>query len=69
MLLRHEKEKKREYNRRVMNIEHDTFTPLDFSVSDVLCKECSMFHTQMTEKIAKKYNESYEKIITVTRCK
>ena len=64
MLLRHEKEKKREYNRRVMNIEHDTCTPLD-----VLCKECSMFHTQMTEKIAKKYNESYEKIITVTRCK
>ena len=28
VLLRHEKEKKREYNRRIMNIENGTFTPL-----------------------------------------
>ena len=69
VLLRHEKEKNREYNRRVMNIEHGTFTPLVFSVSGVLGKECSMFHKHMVEKIAKKINESYEKVITVIRCK
>ena len=69
VLLRHEKEKKREYNRRVMNIEHGTFTPLLFSVSGVLSKECSMFHKHMAEKIAKKFNESYEKVITVIRYK
>ena len=69
VLLRHEKEKNREYNRRVMNIEHGTFTPLVFSVSGVLGKECSMFHKHMAEKIAKKINESYEKVITVIRCK
>ena len=28
-----------------------------------------MFHKRMTEKIAKKFNESYEKVITVKRCK
>ena len=56
VLLRHEKEKNREYNRRVMNIEHGTFTPLVFSVSGVLGKECSMFHKHMAEKIAKKIN-------------
>ena len=69
MLLRQEKEKKREYNRQIMNIEHRTFIPLVFSVSGVLGKECSMFHKHMVEKIAKKINESYEKVITVIRCK
>ena len=53
MLLKHEKEKKREYNGRIMNIKHDTFTSLVFSVSGVLGKECSMFHKHMAEKIAK----------------
>ena len=66
---RHEKEKKREYNSRIMNIEHGTFTPLVFWVSGLLGKECSMFHQHMAEKIAKKTNESYEKVITVIRCK
>ena len=27
------------------------------------------FHKNMAEKIAKKFNESYEKVITVIRCK
>ena len=69
VLLRHEKEKKRQYNRRIMNLEHGIFTPLLFSVSGVLSKECSMFHKHMAEKIAKKFNESYEKVITVIRYK
>ena len=30
VLLRYEKEKRPEYNRRIMNIEHCTFTPLVF---------------------------------------
>ena len=69
VLLRHEKGKKPENTRRIMNIEHGTFTPLVFSVSGVLGKECSMFHKHMAEKIAKKFNQSYEKVITVIRCK
>ena len=69
MLLRHEKEKKREYNRRIMNITHGAFTPLVFSVSGVLGKECSMFHKYLAEEIAKKIYESDEKVITVIRCK
>ena len=40
VLLRHEKETKREYNRRIMYIEHGAFTLLVFSVSGVLSKEC-----------------------------
>ena len=30
VLKKHEQEKKRNYNRRIMNIEHGTFTPLFF---------------------------------------
>ena len=44
VLKRHEHEKKRNYNRRIMNIEHGTFTPLFFSVSGGMVKECLMFH-------------------------
>ena len=29
----------------------------------------NMFHKHIAEKIAKKFNESYEKVITVIRCK
>ena len=52
-----------------MNTEHGTFTPLVFSVNDVLGKECSMFHKRVAQKIAKKINESYEKVNTVIICK
>ena len=52
-----------------MNIEHDTLAPLALSVSGVLGRECSICFINMTEKIAKKFNESYEKVITVIRCK
>ena len=36
VLLNHEKEKKREYNNRIMNIEYNTFTPLVFLGSSLL---------------------------------
>ena len=53
-----------------MNIVHGTFTRLGFFFfCGVLGKECSLFHKHMAEKIAKKLNESYEKVITVIRCK
>ena len=49
--------------------EYGVFTPLVFSVTGVLGKECSIFHKHIAEKIAKKFNESNEKVITVIRCK
>ena len=68
-LERHEREKKRHYNHRIMNIEHGTFTPLVFSVTGVMGKECSMFHKHMAEKISKKTEEKYSDIINVLKCK
>ena len=44
---KHEQQRKRNYNRRIMNIEHGT--PLFFSVSGGMGKECSMFHKHIAE--------------------
>ena len=52
-----------------MNIEHGTFTPLVFSVTGGMSKECSMFRKHTAERLAIKTGESYEKIISTMRCK
>ena len=69
VLKKHGQEKKRNYNRRIMNIEHGTFTPLLVSVSGGMGKECSMFHKHVAERLAVKTGERYEKIISTIRCK
>ena len=69
VLEKHEQEKKRNYNRRVMEVEHGTFTPLVFAVSGGMGKECSMFHRHVAEKIATKTGERYGKVICTIRCK
>ena len=52
-----------------MNIEHGTFTPLVFSVTGVMGKECSMFHKHIADKISKKNDENYSNVINVIKCK
>ena len=63
MLLIHEKEKQREYDRQIMSIEHGTFTPIVFSVSGVLGKKCSMFHKHVAYKKAKKIMKVMKKLL------
>ena len=69
VLKKHEQEKKRNYNRRIMDTDHVTFTLLVFSVSGGMGKECSMFHKHVAERLAIKTGERYEKIISTIRCK
>ena len=69
VLEKHEREKKRQYNNRIMNVEHGTFTPLVFSVTGVMGKECSTFHKHIAEKIAAKTEQRYNDVISVIRCK
>ena len=54
VLGKQEREKKRQYKNRIMNIEHGTITPLVFSVTGVLGKECSVFHKHIADKIVRK---------------
>ena len=54
ILKKHEKEKKRAYNSRIINVEHGTFTPLVFSLTGGEGPETSMFHKHIAQKIANK---------------
>ena len=66
---KHEAEKKREYNQRIMRVEHGTFTPLVFSLNGVMAPECERFHKHIAQRIAEKTGERYSNIVTMIRCK
>ena len=67
ILKKHEQEKKREYNRRIMEVEHGTFTPLTFTTTGVMGHECSKFHKALAEKISLKRDERYEDVMRYLR--
>ena len=52
-----------------MNVEHGDFTPLVFSLTGGEGPGTSMFHKHITQKIANKTKEQYEKVQTLIRCK
>ena len=65
----HENEKKRQYNKRVMEIEHGTFTPIVLSIKGVMGKECQVFHKALAEKLSNKSGDSYEEVTRLVRVK
>ena len=69
VLKKHETEKKKKYNRRVMEVEHGSFTPLVFTTSGVMSHECSKFHKALAEKISTKKDERYDTIMRYLRVK
>ena len=66
---KHEAEKKRMYNDRVINVEHGTFTPLIFSLNGVMSPECERFHKYLAQKIACKSGQKYSKVMNLIRTK
>ena len=61
---KHENEKKRKYNDRamscndrVMNNEHDSFTPFVYSINERMSEECTIYHKHLAEKIASKTDQ------------
>ena len=65
----HENEKKRSYSRRVLDIEHGSFTPLVFTSTGRMGPECLRFHSRLAELIANKKGEHYSRTISWTRAK
>ena len=49
-----EKEKKRTYAQRVLDVEHGTFTPLVFSCFGGMSRECTRFYQRLAELLSKK---------------
>ena len=58
ILQKHEKETKRNFNERIMQVEHGTFTPLVFSVNGGVGPEAEVFHKHIADRIAEKARKS-----------
>ena len=52
VLKKHEQDTKRNYNRRIINIKHGTFTLMFFPVFGDMVKECKIFHKNVAEGVA-----------------
>ena len=65
----HENEKKRSYSRRVLDIEHGSFTPLVFTSTGGMGPECLRFHSRLAELIADKNGEHYSRTISWIRAR
>jgi hypothetical protein len=69
ILRKHEEEKKREYNERVMQIEQGTFTPLVFTTTGSMGPECLQFRKSLAENHSNKSGERYSDVMSFNRCK
>ena len=64
-----EEEKKRKYAERVNEIEHGTFTPLVFTTTGEMSKECKTYHSRLAELIANTKGEQYHTTAAWIRAK
>ena len=69
ILRKHEQAKKRAYNKRVMEVEHGSFTPLIFTTTGVMGHECSVYHKNLAQKISEKKDEQYSEVMRYLRVK
>ncbi|PFX12944.1 Angiopoietin-related protein 3 [Stylophora pistillata] len=65
----HENDKKRLYSRRVLDVEHGSFTPLVFTTTGGMGMECIRYHSRLAELIAAKKGERYSQTISWIRAK
>ena len=67
--LNNEREKKRAYNERIINVEHGSFNPLVFSCVGGMSQECGSFFKRLTSMIADKRNDLYSEVSKSLRTK
>ena len=66
---RHELEKRRLYEDRVIQVEHGCFTPLVFSTSGSMGPSASIFYKRLASRLAAKRNATYSSVLSWIRCK
>ena len=66
-LKRHEDEKKRCYNERVLEVEQSCFSPLVFSVTGALGNEAEKFYRNLARLLADKTKQAYADTIRYIR--
>ena len=65
----HENEKKRQYSRRVLEVEQGTFSPLVFTSTGGMADECKRFHSRLAELLALKKGDDNATTISWIRAK
>ena len=65
---KHENEKKRSYARRILEVEHSSFTPLVFSVTGGMAPECTLFYKCLATLLAEKDGGKYSDDLAWLRC-
>ena len=63
----HEKEKKREYNVRILEVEKGSFTPMVFLTTGGAGPEANKHHNRIAQLIAAKKKEEYSEVISYIR--
>ena len=64
-----EKEKKRKYNQRVLEVEQGSFTPLVFNAMGGMGREAQAFYKRLAQQIADKKKSDYQTTATCIRRK
>ena len=54
-----EREKKRQYNERILEVEHGSFTPWAVTALGGMGREASKFYSRLSESIAERRKERY----------
>ena len=62
-----EKEKKRTYNQRIIQVEKASFTPLVFTTSGGMGPECTRYHKKVAQLISRKTKEEYSQVMNHLR--
>ena len=62
------KTKKRQYEERVRNVEHGTFTPLVFSAAGGMGPITITFYKRLASLLSEKLHQSYNQTILWLRC-
>ena len=66
---RHELEKKRQYEQRVREVEHSTFTPLVLSSTGGMGKSATTFYKRLSSMLSEKRDVPYSTMIGWVRCR
>ena len=67
LYIRHEREKKRMYNDRILQVEKGSFSPLIFSTTGGMGPESTRFHKRVAELISAKRGEQYNDVVNHIR--
>ena len=66
---KNEQEKKRAYDQRIREVEHESFSPLVFSTSGGMGPTANVVYKRIASMIAQKHDKTYSKTLHWMRCK